>query len=348
MTRPRILLTGASGVLGKVIAEHLAPHADVTCLVRKRRIDVHGVHQVPGDLTEHHLGLDARVLRNLEAHTDVVLHCGAATGFGSDPRVPERVNVEGTRRVLDLATRARARLVHVSTAFVARLGEFEAVESGDLRSPAAYLRSKVAAEAAVAGSGLDAVVVRPSVLMGDSMTGEITSFQGWHTVCGEIITGQMPFLPAEGRVLVDTVPVDRAARAIAGLALEAPTDRREWWLTAGTQALTLAESVDACMAVAAESGLAPHRPRALPREMVERLVLPAFAAEAPRVLRRRMLEGIEMMRLFAADDAFPCAWPEGHPAPERSDLARWATTSLRYWYDATAGSGDSGAAEGVA
>src|SRR3954454_15872226 len=111
-----ILLTGGTGVLGAVIAEELAPVADLTCLTRRRSLDRAGVRQLPGDLVAADMGLDARSWRELRAATDVVVHCGAFTNFSSRPEAARKVNVEGTNRVLDLVAGAGARLVHVSTA----------------------------------------------------------------------------------------------------------------------------------------------------------------------------------------------------------------------------------------
>lgn len=328
----RILLTGGSGVLGAVVAHELAPRSDLTCLTRRRRLDRVDVRQVKGDLTVPGMGLAARELRDLVAQTDVVVHCGAMTSFDTDAAASRGVNVDGTKRVLDLAERAGARLVHVSTAFIARVDEFADDGPTDLRSPLSYLRSKVEAESLVLGSGLDPLVIRPSVLMGDSRSGVIQKFQGWHTMSGAVITGRTPFLPAGGDTLVDLVPVDDVARVIAGLVL-AGAEPGAWWLTAGDQACSLQRSLEICLQIAAEHGLAPAPPRLLPREMVERLVMPAFAAGAPPQLRRQMLEGIELMRLFGSEHRFPSRWPAGlaRRASTTAELEDCARVSLRYW-----------------
>lgn len=331
----RILLTGATGVLGAVVARELAPQAELTALVRRRRLPLDGVRQVRGDLTEAAMGMDAQDYDDVVAGTDIIVHCGAMTGFGNKPDVPRRVNVEGTNRILELTARAGARLVHVSTAFVARVGEFEqSAPAADLRTPFSYVRSKVEAEQLVFGSGLDPVVVRPSVLMGDSKTGHIEAFQGWHSMCGAAIGGQTPFLPAGADTLVDSVPVDFAARAIARIALTG-AQPGAWWLTAGEHAFTLGESLELCLAEAAARGLSPERPRLLPREMVERLVLPAFGDGVPPELRRQMLEGLELMRMFGSEQRFPSRWPSEHgaPGPTRDELAGAFDQSLRYLCD---------------
>lgn len=336
-SRPQILLTGASGVVGSVLATELAPQSHLTCLTRRRPARTLGVRQLRGDLTAPSMGLAARDLADVLARTEIVVHCGALTSFANNPDVAMQVNRVGTERILDLTERAGARLVHVSTAFVARaeeFGESAAENPGErVRSPKSYLRSKVAAEEAVLASGLPVAVVRPSVLMGDSFTGHIQQFQGWHMMCQGIITGGLPFLPAGGESLVDCVPVDFAARAIAALALSPAAG--EWWLTAGPDAFSLGTCIDLCLGVAAERGLAPHRPRALPREMVERLVLPAFGQTAPPALRRQMAEGLELMRLFGSEHRFPSRWPTmfGTPAATQDELIRCFEASVHHLCD---------------
>lgn len=330
----RILLTGATGVLGAVLAEEVAQGAHLTCLTRRRQLDLPGVQRITGDLAAPRLGIDSRRFADLVAQTDVVVHCGALTSFGANLATVRAINVAGTNRVLDFTAQADARLVHVSTAFVARIGEFDGPGVENLRSPVSYLRSKVEAESLVLASGLEPVVVRPSVLMGHSRTGRITQFQGWHAMCEAIICERMPFLPASGDALVDSVPVDYVAHAIARLALSS-TDPGEWWLTAGQDAFTLDSSIDLCLAVANEYGREPFRPRTLPREMVERLVVPAFGDGAPPALRRQMLEGLELMRLFGSDHRFPSRWPSEHSgrAATHDELVRCFEASLRYLCD---------------
>lgn len=351
--RPHVLLTGASGVLGSVVAAELAPHAQVTCLTRRRPVSLTGIRSVAGDLTQTGLGLTGRDLAEVLARTDVVVHCGALTAFTIEGGGPERVNGEGTQRILDLVARADARLVHVSTAFVERAGAYEDPAPGQadvpVRTPQHYLRSKIAGERAVLDSGLPVAVVRPSVLIGDSATGAISQFQGWHQLCAGILSGSLPFLPTDGAALIDCVPVDLAARAVAGLAIGAGAgapDRGEWWLTAGADALSVDPIIDLCLDVAADRGLAPDRPRLLPREMVQRLVLPAFGQSAPPRLLTQMLEGLELMRLFGSDRPFPRRWP-AVPGAEEPD-APLLEASVRNSLDYLADTLDLGAREAVA
>lgn len=343
--RPQILLTGASGVLGSVIAAELAPLTELTCLTRRRPVAHGTARTVAGDLGLPLLGLTPAAHQDLVRRVDVVLHCGARTAFSTDGDASDQVNRDGTARVLDLAAAAGAAVVHVSTAFVDRATEFAlcppapASDSPRVRTPEFYLRSKIAAEQAVVTSGLPHTIIRPSVLIGDSVTGAITQFQGWHQMCAGIISGQLPFLPADGAALADFVPVDLAARAVTALTLALArgqlTDGSAWWLTAGPAALSITATIDACLEIAADRGLSPDRPRTLPREMVERLVLPAFGQSAPPRLLRQMLEGMELMRLFGSEHCFPRHWPTelGLDGPDRAGLTAAAFASLDFLAD---------------
>jgi thioester reductase-like protein len=351
--RPQILLTGASGVLGSVIAAELATVADLTCLTRRRTVPVPGVHTISGDLSRPGLGLSADALADLARRTDVVVHCAALTAFTTEPAASDQVNRDGTHRILDLVTTAGADLVHVSTAFVDRSEEFAAASPSTapappttaevrVRSPEHYLRSKIAAEEAVTSSGLPHVIIRPSVVIGDSETGAISQFQGWHQMCAGVITGRLPFLPADGSALADCVPVDLVARAVARLALAAVgrdvASGSQWWLTAGSAATTIDATIDACMEIAIDRGLTVDRPRTVSREMVERLVLPAFGRSAPPRLLKQMLEGMELMRLFGSQHCFPRSWPNelGIAGPNQATIESAMFASLDFLADTMA------------
>ena len=104
----RILLTGATGVLGAVVARELAPQAELTALVRRRRLPLG--RGAPGPWRPHRSRRWAWTPSDYDdvvAGTDIIVHCGAMTGFGNKPDVPRRVNVEGTNRILELDRASR-------------------------------------------------------------------------------------------------------------------------------------------------------------------------------------------------------------------------------------------------
>jgi nucleoside-diphosphate-sugar epimerase len=89
------------------------------------------------------------------------------------------VNVMGTSNVLNLARRLNVRVFfHVSTAYVAGLHQGLVAEDTLLANPKfrnVYEESKYMGERIVRESGLPFIIMRPSIIMGDSVTGEAKS-----------------------------------------------------------------------------------------------------------------------------------------------------------------------------
>jgi nucleoside-diphosphate-sugar epimerase len=146
---PRVLLTGATGFVGHHVAT--AFHAAgfrVRALVRSseraRHLAALGFELVQGSLE------DEAVLERAGGNTDVVVHMAALTHARTDEAY-ERVNVTGTRRLLDAvlgAVDAPSRFVLLSS--LAAAGpciDGRGVGADDAPQPlTAYGRSKLAAE----------------------------------------------------------------------------------------------------------------------------------------------------------------------------------------------------------
>ena len=109
MPAPIVLVTGSAGRVGRAIAARLAPAWQVRTLDRRA---AHGVEFV-GDLA------DTALLRRALAGADAVVHVAAlhAPQVGMEPDTEfERINIDGTRRLLEAATGARVgRFVFTST-----------------------------------------------------------------------------------------------------------------------------------------------------------------------------------------------------------------------------------------
>ncbi len=113
----RALVTGGTGFLGSALIRELTASGYwVTALVRTferaQRLP-HGVRAIPADITR------PDSFRQALKGMDVVFHLAAVTKVGIRPKDRPRVyriNVEGTRHVLELAAEAGVpRLIHVST-----------------------------------------------------------------------------------------------------------------------------------------------------------------------------------------------------------------------------------------
>lgn len=93
------------------------------------------VRVLDADLLRPDCGLDRAALSEL-ADADLIVHCAGMTDFDPDPKRALATNTDGALRVAELAERIGARLVHVSTAYVAGVADGTVEESVALgRSP---------------------------------------------------------------------------------------------------------------------------------------------------------------------------------------------------------------------
>lgn len=173
-----VTVTGASGFVGSELAAAFARHGRrVVCLLRggaarlpeivqRHRLDADAASRIQAadcDLASPGLGLD-RAGRALVADTQAVVHCAADVSLARGYDSMRQVNVEATRRLLELAGADGKHFCHVSTVAVGAHRELpeDFVDAHDgLRD--GYQRSKWAAEELVrqaAADGLGAACCR--------------------------------------------------------------------------------------------------------------------------------------------------------------------------------------------
>jgi dTDP-4-dehydrorhamnose reductase len=171
----RLLLTGASGQLGVYLLREWRRRGDpVMAWSGSQRGDLFGCTLRPVDLTD----IDAVTLAFREARPDVVIHAAALAGVADCHRQPERamqINTRGSDLLAELADRARARFVHVSTdmVFDGERGNYR--EEDSVAPLSVYGRTKAEAERAVL-SRPRALAVRLSLLFGPSIGARRTFF----------------------------------------------------------------------------------------------------------------------------------------------------------------------------
>jgi dihydroflavonol-4-reductase len=167
----KALVTGAGGFIGAHVAAALAAAgAEVRAFdLRPPDDPPPGVEPVAGDL------LDDGALRGALDGCDAVFHLAALYSYRrADADAMRRVNVEGTRAVLDTAARAGGvRVVHTSSCATCgpvpgrAATEDDAPPDWELAVP--YKRTKLDAERLAlraAAEGLDVVVVNPTTPVG--------------------------------------------------------------------------------------------------------------------------------------------------------------------------------------
>ncbi len=327
--RPRnILLTGASGVVGTALLPELARHR-VTVLTHHRAPRLPAV-QVCGDLTEPSFGLDRDTYHMLVERIDTVIHCAAMTDFAAGESATVELNVHGTEHILHFTADAGAVLHYVSSAFVARNPDLRQSTLEATVDPIHYIASKRAAEQMVREAPVKATILRPSVVIGDSRTGEIARFQGLHTIVSAALKNSLPLLPLSPDSRIDFVPQDVVAKAIAGLTYH-DIDSGEYWITAGEAALTIRKLIDMTVEIGQLCGIDVFRPRLVAPDMVDRLIRPVFIDPLPDADRRRFDDMLAMAALFAATEPFvsSLAHMPGIQAPSAGELESAFAASVR-------------------
>jgi thioester reductase-like protein len=268
MDSDHVLLTGATGFLGRyLLRDLLAAGRPVAVLVRDARGRSAGERVgdlvafcrewlgrelprpvlVRGDLSLPDLGVGAADRAWLSRHCPTVLHAAACVTLQGTPRgEPWKTNVDGTERLLRFCRASGiSDLHHVSTAFVCgrRTG---VIQENDRVVPAGfhnqYEQSKFEGERRLrSAAGLRLTVYRPSVIVGDSVTGHTSTYHGIYRFLElgdrlaerdaggrRVLPLRLPFAADELRNLV---PVDWVARAIVRILLLPEWHGRTYHLT---------------------------------------------------------------------------------------------------------------------
>ncbi|MFN7133024.1 MAG: SDR family oxidoreductase [Myxococcales bacterium] len=234
--RRTYFVTGFPGFIGRRLVQHIArrhPDARIYLLVQPKFVDdarklaksMKGadLQLLQGDIVDMHLGLSSEEYARLCDEVTDIFHLAAIYYLGVPKEVARRVNVEGTRNVIELARDCKKlkRFSHFSTAFVS--GDREGVIAEDeldmhqsFRN--IYEETKFQAEKLVrrAMKDVPTCIFRPSIVVGDSRTGEIDRFDGPYYLGILLVTSPLTVplpLPGNGVAPLNVVPVDYVVEA---------------------------------------------------------------------------------------------------------------------------------------
>lgn len=240
-----IFLTGFPGFIAGRLVERLAldgarflllvqpvfaerARTEIAQLSEKTGVPAERFRVLEGDITREDLGLSASDLEAARSEATVLFHLAAVYDLAVAREVGMRVNVEGTRNVNRFAlTLPKLKRYHyVSTCYVAGRRTGLILES-ELRHEAGfrnfYEETKYLAELEVEAlkPELPVTIHRPSVVCGDSHTGETAKYDGVYYLINylRMWPGALSLANIGNReVRLNVVPVDFVVEAMAALA----------------------------------------------------------------------------------------------------------------------------------
>lgn len=278
---PTVFFTGFPGFLGsELLPRILQRSADTTalCLVQPKFADLarerarafgNRIRLIEGDITAP---VDAQTADVIE-----VFHLAAIYDLSVSRERGMKINVEGTRNVLDFAERCPSlrRFHYVSTCYVS--GRYDGVfHEDDLDVGQTfnnfYEETKFLAEVEVRRRSLPMTIYRPSVVVGDSVTGATQKFDGPYYVLQWLLRQpRLAILPVVGRpsrYRFNVVPRDFIIAAIVELSKKGES---KCYQLADPAPLTVDETIDVIARAARRHVVRLPMPRSVAKFAIDRI-----------------------------------------------------------------------------
>ncbi|MGI8788446.1 MAG: SDR family oxidoreductase [Pyrinomonadaceae bacterium] len=240
-----IFLTGFPGFIAERLVERLAnknakffllaqksfvekAKQTVVRIAEKTRTPIENFVVVEGDITRENLGIGEKDLEIIQNETTDVFHLAAVYDLAVKKDTAFRVNVEGTKNVNEFVVKIKnlRRYNYVSTCYVAGKRKGEILET-ELEHSAGfrnfYEETKYLAEREVENlkDKFPLTIYRPSVVVGDSESGETAKYDGIYSLIHYLrkAPNLLRFINVgNSAVKLNLVPVDFVVEGIAALA----------------------------------------------------------------------------------------------------------------------------------
>ncbi len=264
-----ILITGATGFLGTQVVRRILDQTGqpVIVLIRsnnltaaKLRLErvwwdwpelikaIGGrIRIVNGDITKPQLGLSDIEYRELTETVSHIIHLAADIRINEPLDTLRQTNVKSVQNLLKLAgtiqrLRGLLRFSHVSTAYVAGrrrgvVSETDLTGKHGFANP--YELTKFEAESIIqqAKNDLPISVFRPGMVVGDSQSGAIKTFNTVYFPLRLYLTGKIKYFPVNPNMKINLVPCDYVAEAIVRLTFDPKATGLNFHLTLPAQSL---------------------------------------------------------------------------------------------------------------
>lgn len=263
-----ILLTGATGFVGRFLLKQLLDDTDATiyCLLRSQSKDQgfgvlrskllaqdlwradfsQRIVAVPGDLRRSRLGVDDLAHEFLSRSIDAIFHCATSMNHLETYAMAKPANVGGAIELLKLATRHKPKLVnYMSTASVftppsqqgiRSVSELSSIDHEIHPTSKGYAASKWVGEKLfmiASERGIPCNIFRLGLIWADTELGRYDELQRGHRVLKSCILSG--FGIKDYKYDMPPTPVDYVARAIVHLSNAHPNGQRIFHISSSSQ-----------------------------------------------------------------------------------------------------------------
>ncbi len=248
---PQILISGATGFIGTILCDYLLENtqAHIWLLIRasspnhaRTRLQRQWwdfphllenynsrIHLIPADISSPGLGIDIETHHQLWENISHIIHSAGVWRITAPLSELQRLNIDASANMLKLAKNCCRhgqfqRFSHISTAYVCGQTSANLSEDTLLNRPSfsnAYEQTKYEGERIVRemATEIPMTIFRPGMVVGDSRTGWIKTFNTLYLAFRAYIQKKMRIWPVDPSLPLNFVPVDYVAGTIADITL---------------------------------------------------------------------------------------------------------------------------------
>ena len=302
------------------------------------------IHLLEGDAAAMDLGLSGVELRELGREVDRIHHCVQVSYLGADRATAEHVNVGAAREVIEVARvcpHLKCLVVHSSASVsgdrsgLVRESELDCgqrfrnpIEETLAQAERVYRRAMARTK-----DPLPIAVLRPTMVVGDSATGEVDRLDGPYLLILLMLTAPPDLaLPVPGRadVPLNVVPIDFVARAAIAIGRDPRAPGKTFHLVDPTPlpARKLVELVARAGGRRAPSGFLPAN--------IARAILRAPGIERIAKSPRAFLEAMAVPVVYDHANADELLQNTGIACPPLESYIDRLVTHVQRWLEARA------------
>ncbi len=219
-----ILITGASGRVGKRLVKELCKKEEVRVLIHENMVDIENVETMYGDL------LDKNSLEKALKDVDVVYHLAAVVDYLAPKELVFKANVLGTKNLVELAENKKIIYLSSTAVMGRKLKEMSANEETPPNPSNYYGWTKLQAEELIRKSR--GIIIRSPDVFGPGFT------EGYNLIISKLEDETFPMI-GDGRNFIHWIHIDDLIQALV-LAKE-NGKQGETYIVAGKEVKTLKE-----------------------------------------------------------------------------------------------------------